>query len=246
LWESGFESGFPSPEFQNYDNGSWSESGEMPEGRVAGWTIVDRASGEPVRSGDHSYRGWIVDTASENHRAYPTVSLHSDGFETPLVNTFWVYQELDYGSLATSDWVHFGTWGNCVQESGDCTTGSFALHTMSVRNRLLEFAHTDPSSVRYNGPQPRQDFPLDRWVRFSVYLDYRGTTGTVVVWQDGIPMLEGEVADLAGDPGTALSYMHWGLYTSGGVSSATQYNDDIQIWRLPNRLDDFDTEPLCE
>jgi hypothetical protein len=209
-------------------------------------TKVSYRHGEPIHSGTHAYRGWIVGAAADSHRPYPGVSRGVEGFETPLINTFWVYQELDYDALSEGDWVHFGTWGNCVQDGGSCASGSYALHTMSVRNRLLEFAHTDPFAGTYIGPELREQFPLARWVKFTVYLQYEGSSGTVVVWQDGVPMLQAEVAGLAADPGTALSYIHWGEYAAGTVNNATQYNDDIKIWSLPEALLDFATEPRCE
>jgi hypothetical protein len=68
-WRSGFETGFPGSDWLEYDNGSYSPEGTLNPGRTSGWTIVERGSGEPVFSGDHSYRGWIEGTASESHRA---------------------------------------------------------------------------------------------------------------------------------------------------------------------------------
>ena len=104
------------------------------------------------------------------------------------------------GSIKTptkeTGWVHFGTWGNCVQNGGNCGTGTWALHTMSVLNDLLEFAHTEPHGGNYLGAEPRTNFPYGQWTRFSVYIDYGATTGTVQVWQDGEPMLEADVVNI--------------------------------------------------
>ena len=47
-----------------------------------------------------------------------------------------------------AEWIHFGTWGNDDGLGG----GVWALHTMSVRDRRLEFAHTDPFLGEYIGP----------------------------------------------------------------------------------------------
>lgn len=237
VWSSGFETGFPG-EWLNYDTGAYSPSGTMPAGRVSAWTIVDDASGEPIYNGGHSYKGWIEGTASVSHRAYPVV--HTD-LETPLINTFMVYLEADYSQMGAVDWIHFGTWGNADDFGG----GDWALHTMSVRDRRLEFAHTSPHSGEYIGPSPRPDFPLDRWVRLTVYIHYEGTDGFVQVWQDGVPMLSARVSALQSSPGTTLTRAHWGMYANGAVTQGIQYNDDIEIWTLDAPLSDLETEPDC-
>jgi hypothetical protein len=237
VWESGFETGFPG-EWSGYDNGSWSPDGNMPAGRVSAWTIVDRASGEPVLEGDHAYRGWITAAAGDSHRAYP--GIHDHVYATPLVNTFWVYLDVDTDRLGGGDWVHFGTWGNWTG-----TDGQWALHTMSMRDRRVEFAHTDPFLGEWIGPSPAPDFPLRQWVRFTVYIDYAGTTGFVQAWQDGVPILRADVSQLAAHPGDSLITAHWGMYAAAAVDHGTQYNDAIRLWALDAPLSDLQTEPVC-
>jgi len=236
-WETGFETGFPG-EWLNYDAGAWSPGGTMPQGRVSAWTIVDSGRGEPVLSGDSSYKGWIEAAANESHRAYPV--LHTD-LQTPLVNTFRVYLDADYNQMGTSEWIHFGTWGN---DDGN-GNGKWALHTMSVRDRKLEFAHTTPFAGEYIGPMPQADFPTGQWVRFTAYLHYEGNTGFVQIWQDGVAMLRAEVSELGGFPGTKLTRAHWGMYASATTTQGVQYNDDIQLWTLASPLVDLDSEPDC-
>ncbi len=87
----------------------------------------------------------------------------------------------------------------------------------------------------------RVKFPLRQWVRITVYLDYKKEgTGTIAVWQDGVPV---EFADNYAVPGDSLVRCHFGLYASGGVSSGEHYNDEIQIWRLDKPWTDFEREP---
>jgi hypothetical protein len=239
LWQSGFENGFPGREWLSFDDGSYSASGALPDGRVSAWTIVDRASGEPVASGNHAYKGWITASSAASHRAYPVI--HTE-ISTPLVNIFLVYLDVDYDRMAGA-WVHFGTWGN---HDAVKNTGEWALHTMAVRGRRLEFAHTSPFHGHYIGPEPRPEFPLRRWVRLTVYLLYAGTSGFVQVWQDGVPMIRAEVSKLATSPGTRLLTAHWGMYASESLDHGVQYNDDIRICRLDTPLSDLVREPTCE
>jgi hypothetical protein len=236
VWESGFENGFPG-EWDTYDSGSWSPDGSMPLDRVSAWTIVD-AGVEPVFSGDHGYKGWIWGPSNDSHRAYPGISLMA---ATPIVNTFMVRLDVDYDLLG-GEWIHFGTWGNFLAED---QSGLYALHTMSVRERKLEFAHTEPFLGEWIGPEPAPDFPTGQWVRFTVYAHYEGDTGFVQAWQDGVPVLRATVAQLATNPGTWLSYAHWGMYAGATASTGVQYNDDIRIWRLDAPLDDLEAEPDC-
>jgi hypothetical protein len=239
VWQSGFERGYPGGEWLDLGKGAYSFNGVMPEGMVAAWTIVDRLSGEPVLSGSHAYKGWIEGAAKASHRAYP--GIHVD-FPTPLVNTFHVYLDVDYGKMSPTDWIHFATWGN---HDPELKTGLWALHTLSVRGGKLGFAHTSPFHGEYIGPAEPVEFPLRRWVRLTAYILYQGTTGSVQVWQDGTPMLRAEVSKLAIHPGTRLRTAHWGMYASGTVSQGVQYNDDIRICTLREPLTDLASEPGC-
>lgn len=222
-WRSGFENGFPG-EWLDYDNGSYTPDGTPNPGMNEAWTIVD-TSDPNVFAGDHSYKGWPIAVQSESHRAYP--GIHVD-IPSPLVNSFMVWQDLDYAQLSPPEWVHFATW---------CNNPDWDVHTMSVRDRKVEMAHL---SWSYIGPQPQPDFPLRQWVRFTAYIHYQGASGYIRVWQDGLPILEGTYTNR---PGTNLMRAHWGWYSSGSIDQGVQYNDEIQIWTLSEPLTDLDTEP---
>lgn len=227
-WYSGFETGFPG-EWLNYDNGTYTASGVPNPGMQEAWTIVSKTQ-EPqgVFAGTHGYKGWILgaNPAGTNHRAYPAI--HCD-IPSPLVNSFMVYLDVDYTKLAASDWIHFATWGN---------NPDWEVHTMSVRDRKLEMAHL---SWSYIGPTPQPDFPLKKWVRFTVYIHYPpGGQGLVHVWQDGTPVLTGNYTARSGQN---LQRAHWGMYTNPEVTQGLQYNDEIQIWSLSAPLTDLTTEP---
>jgi len=239
VWSSGFEHGFTGREWLQFDDGSYSRDGSMPANRTSAWTIVNRSSAEPVFSGNHSYKGWISGSSHTTHRAYPVI--HAN-FPTPMVNSFMVYLDVDYDRISESEWIHLGTWGNHDPET---KSGKWALHTMSIRNRKLEFAHVDPFHGNYIGQGKRPDFPLRQWVRMTLYAHYDGTTGTVRAWQDGKPMLQARVSQLAEHPGTHLRTAHWGMYGSGSIDHGIQYNDDIRICTLSAPLVNLSREPSC-
>jgi hypothetical protein len=240
IWQSGFERGFPGGEWLDFDSGSYSASGAIPANRMSAWTIINRASGEPVFSGNHAYKGWISGPSGSTHRAYPVVHLN---IATPVINTFMVYLDVDYERMSDSDWIHLGTWGNF---DPDTKAGKWALHTMSIRNRKLEFAHVEPFTGKYIGAGKRTDFPLRQWVRLTIYMHYEGDTGTVKVWQDGKPMLQARVSQLEAHPGTHLRTAHWGMYGSGTLDHGTQYNDNIRICKLTTPVAKLLREPSCQ
>jgi hypothetical protein len=231
VWKSGFEEGFPGGLWLQDGGGSWSPDGTMPTGRASAWTLVSRESGEPVFSGDHSYRGWIEGSAPESHSACPGINTE---IRTPLVNSFMVYLDADYNSMSASEWIHLGSWGNSEEAT---------LHTLSVRDRKLRLAHTAPSEGEYIGSRPQADFPLRKWVRITVYVHYDGSEGYVHVWQDGVSVLRGNVGRLETSPGTKLERVHWGMSASAETESGALYNDDILIWTLSAPLSSFDQEP---
>ena len=74
---------------------------------------------------------------------------------------------------------------------------------------------------------------------------YEGSSGFVQVWQDGVAMLRARVALLRANPGMRLRTAHWGMYASGGVEQAVQYNDDIRLCVLYEPLADLVREPHC-
>ena len=79
----------------------------------------------------------------------------------------------------------------------------------------------------------------------TVYIIYEEVAGFVQVWQDGVPMLRAAVWGLGSNPGTRLRTAHWGMYASGSVERAVQYNDEIRICMLDAPLTDLVREPQC-
>ena len=227
-WSSSFENGYPGEFLSGYANNFVANG--VPSATVKqAWATVSKTQWPNVFSGNFSYKGWVIAASTGYHRAYPV--LHTD-ISTPLVNSWVVYLDIDQTKMASSDWIHFGTWGNNVD---------WNVHTMSVSKKLLHMANLDSSS--YVGPQPQAAFPERKWVRLTVYLYYRPNgPGTVLVWQDGVKVLKGYVSRA----GQNLQRAHWGMYTNGSLAFGAQYNDDIKIWKLAAPLTDLVKEPVIQ
>ena len=199
----------------------------MPNpGKDEAWTIVDgsEVTGGAIH-GDKVYKGWLLNAASESHRAYPCI--HCD-YASPLVNSWWVYLDTDYANFPSGGWHHFGTWGN---------NPDWDVHTMSVLgNGKLEMAHIDSFEVL-----GVNDMPLRRWVRFTVYVEYAPAGKNLIfAWMDSTPVMS---AKNIKPGGSNLMRAHWGLYTSSNLFEGIQYNDDIQIWDLSEPWTDFSRVP---
>ena len=225
-WSSGFENGYPGEFLSGYANG-FVASGVPSATSKQAWTIVSKTQWSNVFEGNFAYKGWVIGASTGYHRAYPV--LHTN-IPTPLVNTWRVWLDIDQTKMSSSDWIHFGTWGN---------NPDWNVHTMSVSKKLLHMANLASSS--YIGPSPQSPFPTGKWVRLTVYLNYlpKGD-GKVYVWQDGLLVLKGQVNMV----GQNLMRAHWGMYTNGSLAFGAQYNDAIKIWKLSSPLTDFSKEPV--
>ncbi len=253
LYFSGFEQGFPSSEWTGtFGETNYSADGVTPPDipddiPAAGalWSIVSEGtdtSGNIVRprTGSWMYKGLIYDNPNDkNNGGWPLI--HADelldsteGFAMPLVNRFYVYADWDESRAQATDWMHFATWSN-VYENG------WQPVTLSAKgNRRMEMGHIE---FDFFGNPNDNKFPLQQWVRFTVYMDYSLPDGYYLVWMNGIPIMEGS-GRRAAIPGDTLLRAHWGIYTNptfptGGV----QYNDDIQIWSLDGPWPDKLIEP---
>lgn len=227
VWQSGFEEGFPG-EFEDMDSSAFTETGEPNPGLNEAWRIVDRDTFADVYEGDHCYMGWIAGSNTEgfSHRAYP--ELHAD-IRSPLVNSFMVYLDVTYADLEDWDWIEIATWANNTE---------WQNHGLAVRESKLTMVNLVGDNI---GPEPQPDFPLRQWVRITVYMYYTPDgDGDVVVWQDGVAVLEGNYTAREGQD---LMRAHWGLYTIAALDSGSIYNDNIQIWGLTDPLTDFSEEP---
>ena len=219
VWRSGFEKGFPSSEWSRYDNGSFLPSGKPIAGRKAAWAIIGKRSFAKILAGSSSYKGWVIESKkdSKTHRAYPGLQTK---ILSPLVNSFWVYIDVDYENLqrrpgGRSDWISFATYSNDPEWND--------VFTLSINQRgILHMHHLNWKHVQK--PKP---FPVQRWVRITVYIDFG--SGEVVVWQDGKRVLTGNYDKGSED---ALRQAHWGMYSNNKVSSGIMFNDEVAIWTL--------------
>jgi hypothetical protein len=221
VWRCGFEEGL---DHWSWPGGGCVESDQVPEGRVNAYAFTK----ENALVGDRCYKAWIIDRQHKSHRPYPCQHLE---VPSPIVNSWYVWLDVDPKNFNRRTWVHFATWCNSIYGPG--------LHTMAVRGPKLELemAHC---RWKWVGPDSMRTFPLRRWVRFTYYAHFRPAgDGRVWVWMDGTLIFEARVRHSDQN----FQRVHWGLYASGDVDNGVQYNDDIQLWRLAEPWTDRDVEP---
>jgi hypothetical protein len=200
-------------------------------------------TGENVHTGRHAEKAWVTGIGAvgaekdgPNHRGYPTMQLDrvggaaGPGFASPSIVQLWVWLDV---ALAPGQWFSFATLTN----------------DPSTRWQRVVTVNLDPAGYVDLFHVPRQDqndlvlqrtdvaFPLRTWVRLTIYVDLRPSTGAVAVWQGATliaaahvdpradPLQEGLTAPLT----DRVEQAHFGLYAPPEVGAATVYNDDITI-----------------
>ena len=260
LWYSGFENGFPGGEWSSYDTGYYTANGQPTTNangslKDANWTIINQTQanqeGVMALSGNSVYKGWINNSSTDSHRAYPLISIDPSNqyypdttFDdylskpsAPIVNRFYAWMDWDPSKIGENDWLSFMTASNN-------TNWGVVGFSLRGANGQLEMAHAPWQSVTATPTYMQQD----RWVRFTTYMDFK--SNLLYVWMDGtlvFKMTQGGNLNYT-DGGLNgqtdhLRRAHWGLYANGNFSNATVYNDSIQLWTMQTPLTDPSLEP---
>jgi hypothetical protein len=201
-------------------------------------------STEQAQSPTHSHRSVITCADSESHRGYGGLQFSGDtrvdaytnqgtGIDAPygVVNTYSSWLEVPY-AFGNGRWFSFWTVNN------DCGWNDvvITLGLEDASNKLTP-AHilNTGGTVQFVPNAP--GFPLGKWVRTSVYINY--VTGNMVVWQDGQKLLDATFSRSDAD----ICQWHWGAYASGDNTDIVLYEDDNSIWKLEEAWTNFDVEP---
>ena len=82
----------------------------------------------------------------------------------------------------------------------------------------------------------RAPFPLGRWVRTTLYLNY--DSGVMRAWQDGAEQFTANFRRNT----NRICHFHWGLYAGPINTSLTLFEDDFSIHKL-DQPTSFSSEP---
>jgi hypothetical protein len=195
----------------------------------------------------HANRSEIVCayTAEGNvHRGYGGLQFSGDdlvpaytntgtGTDAPygIVNTF--HSWLETTSVFQNDkWFSFWT------VNSDCGWADEVL-TLGLEdpsNRLAA-AHYQPGGGTRTFLPGAPGFPLGRWVRITIYVNYY--TGIMHVWQDGQEISHVTFVR----PKQTICQWHWGAYASGDNDNLVLFEDDNGIWKLEQAWTDMAQEP---
>jgi hypothetical protein len=200
-----------------------------------------------AKSPTHANRSEIVCayTAEGNvHRGYGGLQFSGDnlvpaytntgtGTDAPfgIVNTF-------HSWLETTSVFQNGKWFSFWTVNSDCGWADDVL-TLGLEdpsNRLAA-AHYQPGGGTRTFAPGAPGFPLGRWVRITIYVNYY--TGIMHVWQDGKDISHITFVR----PKKTICQWHWGAYASGDNDNLVLFEDDNSIWKLGEEWQDMSVEP---
>ncbi len=237
LWREDFESG----DYRNWTSHSYYDS----------WGDGCQNNGfarDNVRSGSLSHRSEIVCRSRDSvHRGYGGLQFDGDtrveyytnrgtGIEAPggVVNTFWLYLDVPYDFGG-------GRWYSLWTVDSDCAWAERVI-TLGLEDagRRLTPAHVRESGGTVTFTPGAPAFPLRRWVRVTIYINYH--RGEMHVWQDGASIVHGTFTR----PTRDICHFHWGAYASGDNDDLVLYEDDNSLWKLDAPWTDWSREPWLE
>ncbi|MBN2736289.1 MAG: hypothetical protein JXR70_04865 [Spirochaetales bacterium] len=190
-----------------------------------------------VHSGTYSHHAWIYAAnppsdvfTNNNHRGYPTVQFNKTAqgpLITPCLITLWVYLTMNLQPRSgEDDWFSFATFTDDSSDSWNRT----------VLVNLNYQGHVHLMHVPFQGQQTHLfqtssiTFPMNQWVKLTIYLDLNPDRGYAKVWQDGQLVSHAEVRGAYWQ----LAQAHFGLYAPPQMTSGEVYNDDLVIVEVDN------------
>ena len=117
----------------------------------------------------------------------------------------------------------------------DCSNNWSNVITLNLDDPSMRLKPVHVANVAYAPGAPA--FPLNQWVRTTVYLNYY--TEQMHVWQNGQKVCSATFAR----GGTDMCQWHFGLYASGPNDNVVLHEDDLSIVKLLAPLTDFAAEP---
>jgi len=237
LWHEDFETGDYSRWTSNTYGNAWGNDCQS-----------NAVATERAVSGTRSQRSEITCayTAEENvHRGYGGLQFNGDdvlpgytntgeGIDAPygVVNTFHSWLDTDT-VFENGTWFSFWT----VNSSCDWSEPVLTLGLEDSARRLAAAHYAAGAGGERIFLPGAPAFPLGRWVRITIYLNYHDQV--LHVWQDGQ-----QVSRVTFDrPRTTICQWHWGAYASGDNDDLVLFEDDNSIWKLDQRWTDFSVEP---
>jgi hypothetical protein len=234
--------------FDDFETGDYSRWTSKTYGADWGNACQDNAlSTVHAVSPTHANRSEITCpyTAEGNvHRGYGGLQFSGDslvpaytntgtGTDAPygIVNTF-------HSWLETTSVFQNGKWFSFWTVNSDCGWADEVL-TLGLEdpsNRLAA-AHYQPGGGTRTFLPGAPGFPLGRWVRITIYVNYY--TGIMHVWQDGVEI--SHVTFVRSKK--TICQWHWGAYASGDNDNLVLFEDDNSIWKLAEEWTDFSIEP---
>lgn len=175
------------------------------------------------------------------HRAYPLVDLTAANCSTLPAPVLISFQAKLHVVLDPNKYE----WFSLATITSDSTNSWNPVHVLNYEDYgpwtengkgQLYLAHVPSTGLREHQYLGAKQFPLDRWVRVDMFIDYRplrSGKGVIKVWQDGWLVASAAVAVPA--TGTVLKRAHFGFYGSATLGAGNEVlNDALRMQRVDN------------
>jgi hypothetical protein len=183
-----------------------------------------------VRSGNYSAKHSILGPNDSVHGIYPTLMFQNTvgkAFVTPAYIDFWVY--------ASNVNLLGGQYFVLAQVSPSSDQNDYFQVQIDPIDGFLYLMHTPQYGQKVSLYQNTTLlFPMDQWVKITIFIDYNPNAGIAALWQDDALMA---VANITGGYYT-INRMHLGIVAPGVVETGDIWNDGLTI---TNYADDCST-----
>lgn len=201
-----------------------------------GCTLVYNAT-DRVLFGKYSLK--VTGTGGQKLRGHPYLGWHWFASEPGKP---WIKNDLEIKESLINVWTYVSgkpgpepNWFSLITvvfdagwDSGRQTTTTDVL---SKDGKIHEWFNLDGGKFNRTPLPEAPAYPLDKWVKVSLYTRLAGAQSRVMVFQDDY--LVGDYENLGLDPAnTRPDYMHWGGYGSEGNGPLTTWNSRTSVERV--------------
>lgn len=170
-------------------------------------------------------------SSAQHVKLYEIQGREPENYEVPYSTTKEAYYQMKYWFPSNFE-VEDNSWRLIWQNCGEEGVYGNSQHTYAPQMALIfgdTSLHLQSANYYYNDGQRRSfevirnsDLPKERWVSIVVYVKqgsaFRSEDGTVIVWVDGVKVLER--SDIATATYSGTPYVIWGIGNYGGSYEA--------------------------
>ena len=139
------------------------------------------------------------------------------GFKTPAVIRLWVWADV---AMTPGQWVSLATL------SPDASDAWNPVVTVNLDpGGWINVFHVPVPGAHVTEIETHRRFPMRKWVRLKIRIDYDPRHGSIEVLQDGVLVARARVSGGHG----RLEQAHFGMYAIPSLTTGKVCNDNLRI-----------------